>query len=146
MKTASEMTYIVSSGALNSTPTPTPGDFCRINYLNIYRTDLREIRRIGRTLGSQMYTTQSCFFFDPLCRDNQFFPAKSTSTPRLVFCMTFARAAPPAYDKKIGCYAGRSQTNCLIRWTQANQPSNRLTIISYRMFRNSTAYWTTEDV
>ena len=45
--------------------------------------------------------------------------------------MKFARAAPPAYDKKGNCYAGRKQTNYLIRWTQANKKlSNRLTIIN----------------
>jgi len=47
--------------------------------------------------------------------------AKSTSNPHLVVRVTFARAAPPAYDKKGYCNAGRKQTNYLIRWTQANQ-------------------------
>jgi len=39
----------------------------------------------------------------------------------LVVRTTFARAAPPAYDKKGNCYAGRRQTNYVIRWLQANQ-------------------------
>ena len=34
----------------------------------------------------------------------------------LVVRMTFARAALPAYDKEGNCYAGRRQTNYLIRW------------------------------
>ena len=46
--------------------------------------------------------------------------------------MKFARAAPPAYAKKGNCYAGRRQTNYPIRWTQANQLSNKLTIINMR--------------
>ena len=43
--------------------------------------------------------------------------------------MTFARAAPPAYDKKGSCYAGHRQTNYLMQWTQANQltDNNKLT-------------------
>ena len=31
------------------------------------------------------------------------------------------------------CYTGRRQTNYLIRWTQANQLSNELTIINQRL-------------
>jgi len=42
--------------------------------------------------------------------------------------MTFARAAPPAYDKKGNRYAGRRQTNYLIRGTQANHLTDQLTI------------------
>jgi len=38
--------------------------------------------------------------------------------------MTFARAAPPAYDKKGNCCGGRWQTNYLIR-TDAGEPFNR---------------------
>ena len=45
--------------------------------------------------------------------------AKSTSIPHLVVRIAFARAAPPAYDKKGNCCVGRRQTNYLIRWTQA---------------------------
>ena len=44
--------------------------------------------------------------------------------------MTFARAAPPAYDEKGHCYAGRRQTNYLTQWTQASQISNKLTTIN----------------
>jgi len=39
--------------------------------------------------------------------------AKSTSNTHLVVRVTFARAAPPAYDNKGNCYAGRRQTNYL---------------------------------
>jgi len=49
--------------------------------------------------------------------------------------MTFARAAPPAYDKKGNYYAGCGLANYLIRWTQANQLSNKLTIINRRLER-----------
>jgi len=59
--------------------------------------------------------------------------AKSTSSPHLVVRMTFAMAAPPAHDKKGNCYAERRQTNYLIRWTHANQLSNKLTIINMRL-------------
>ena len=58
--------------------------------------------------------------------------AKSTSFPHLVVRMTFARAAPPAYDKKGNCYAGRKQTNYLTGWTQANQLTDQLTISNRR--------------
>ena len=58
--------------------------------------------------------------------------AESTSIPHLVVRMTFARAAPPAYDKKGNCYAGRRQTNYLTRWTHANQLTDQLTIINRR--------------
>jgi len=37
--------------------------------------------------------------------------AKSTSIPRLVVRMTFAMAAPPAFDKQGNCYTGGRQTN-----------------------------------
>ena len=50
--------------------------------------------------------------------------------------MTLARAARPvlpAYDKKGNCYTGRRQTNYLIRWTQPNQLSNKLTLIIRRL-------------
>jgi len=46
--------------------------------------------------------------------------------------MTFARAATPTYDKKGNCFAGRRQTNYLIRWMQANQLCNKLTLINRR--------------
>jgi len=46
--------------------------------------------------------------------------AKSTSNTHFVVRMTFARAAPPAYDKKGNCCAGRTQTNYLIRWTRSS--------------------------
>jgi len=54
--------------------------------------------------------------------------AKYIYTPfhtHLVLRLTFARAAPPAYDKKGNCYEGHGQTNYLIRRTQANQSSNK---------------------
>jgi len=78
------------------------------------------------------------FFFD-LSRDvaiatNFFFGGgidlQYTNTHRVVH-MTFARAAP-AYNKKGNCYAGRRQTNYLIRWTHANQLNDQLTIINRR--------------
>ena len=47
--------------------------------------------------------------------------------------MTFARAAPPAYENKSNCYAGRRQRNYLIRGTQENQLSNKLTLINRRL-------------
>jgi len=87
-------------------------DFCQTNYLNVYRIDLHEICMIGRTLAV----------------DNDL----PTSNTHLVVCMTFARAAPPAYDKKDNCCAGRKQTNYLTRWTQANQITDQLTITSRR--------------
>ena len=100
-----------------------PRDFCQPNYLNIFQTDLHEICRIGRTLG---VTERSEFIFsisEGTLPWNQFCVTKSQIDlhSNLVLRMTFARAAPLAYDKKGNCYAGRRQTNYLIRWTQANQ-------------------------
>jgi len=45
--------------------------------------------------------------------------AKSTSIPHLVVRMTFARAAPPAYDKK-----GRARANKLPDFVDAGEPLN----------------------
>jgi len=110
-------------------------DFCQTNYLNVYRTDLHEIYRIGRTLAVD--ERREVIFFD-LSRDvaiaTNFFwggiDLQYTNTHRVVH-MTFARAAP-AYNKKGNCYAGRRQTNYLIRWTHANQFNDQLTIINRR--------------
>jgi len=55
-----------------------------------------------------------------------------SSNPHLVVRVTFVRAAPKG-DKKVNCYTGRRQTNYLIRWTQENQLSDKLTII-YRLW------------
>ena len=85
-------------------------DFCQTNYLNICLTDLNEICRIGRKMNDLK------LFFDP-SRDVAVLWAKSTSIANLVVRMTFTRAAPPAYDKKGSCYAGRRQTNYLTRRT-----------------------------
>jgi len=109
-------------------------DFCQTNYLDICQTDLREICRIGRTLdvdgGSEV------IFFDP-SRDvavatNFVGKIDLQSTPCVVR-MIFARAAPPAYDKKGNCCSGRRQTNYLPdSWTQENQLNNKLIIINGR--------------
>jgi len=45
--------------------------------------------------------------------------AKSTSIPHLVVRMTFARAAPPAYDK-----TGRARANKLPDFVDAGEPLN----------------------
>jgi len=106
-------------------------DFCQTSYLNIYRTDLHGICSIGRTLTAD---ERPEVIFDP-SRDVTVatnFVDKSTCIPHLVVRMTFARAAPPAYDKNGNCYPGRMQTYYIIRWTQANQLSNKLSITSRR--------------
>jgi len=106
-------------------------DFCQTSYLNIYGTDLHGICMIGRILAAD---ERPEVIFDP-SRDVTVatnFVDKSTCIPHLVVRMTFARAAPPAYDKNGSCYAGRMQTYYIIRWTQANQLSNKLSITSRR--------------
>ena len=113
-------------------------DFCQTNYLNIYQTDLHEICRICRTLavdkGSEV------IFFD-LSRDVAVAASLVDKIDlQSTACMTFARAAPPAYDKKGSRYAGRRQTNYLIRWTQASQLSNKLTIINRRLENSRAGY------
>ena len=85
-------------------------DFCQTNYPDIYRTDLHDICRIGRTLAADerceliFSIPQGTLPWQPILWANL------TSIPRLVVRMTFTRAAPPAYDKKGSCYAGRRQT------------------------------------
>jgi len=61
------------------------------------------------------------------------FVGKIDLQSHLVVRVTFARAAPPAYDKRGSYYAGRRQTNHVIRWTQANQSNNKVTIINRRL-------------
>jgi len=108
-------------------------DFCQTNYLNVYRTDLHEICRIGWTLAVDERSevifsiSQGTLPWQPILW------AKSTSNTHLVVRMTFARAAPPAYVKNCSCCAGRRQTNYLIRWTQANQLSSKLTVVDGRL-------------
>jgi len=100
------------------------------------RTDLHEICRIGRTLDAD--ERSDVIFFD-LSREvaaaTNFvgkIDLQSSQNPHTVVRVTFARAASPTYDKKDSCYAKRRQTNYLIRWTQANQLSNKLTTINRR--------------
>jgi len=65
------------------------------------------------------------YFFD-LSRDvavATIFWAKSTSNTHLVVRMTFARAAPPANDKKGNCYALRRQKK-LTDSMEAGEPIN----------------------
>jgi len=67
-------------------------DFCQSNYLNIYRTDLHEICRIGRTLGAN--ECSQVIFFDPskgvAVATNVVGKIDYQSTR-----MTFVRAVPP---------------------------------------------------
>ena len=97
-------------------------DFCQTTYLNIYkRTDLYGICRIGRTLAVDKRSDvifsipQGTLPWQPILW------IKSTSNTHLVVRMTFARAAPPAYDIKDNCYVGHTQTNYLTRWTQVDK-------------------------
>jgi len=67
---------------------------------NILRADLHEIRRIGRI---KALDKRPEVFFDPstdVAVVTNFVGKKSTSNPHLVVRMTFARAAPPAFDNK----------------------------------------------
>jgi len=67
-------------------------------------------------------------FFDPSKKTLPWQPilwAKSTSNPQLVVRITFARAAPSAYDKKGDRYAGRRQkANKLLDSMDAGKPIN----------------------
>jgi len=112
------------------------------------QTDLREICRICRSLVVD--ERSKVIFFDP-SRDVTVVPilwTKSISFPRLVVRMTFARSAPPSrsrdgvllievfysYRSVSATYAhlmhavGRMQINYLIRWMQASQLADELTI------------------
>jgi len=109
-------------------------DFYKTNYLNIYRISIFA-RFAGLVeLWTQMNDLKLFFSISQgTLRWQQILWAKSTSNPHLVLRMAFARAAPPAYNKKGNCHAGRRQTNYLIRWTQENQLSNRLTMMNRRL-------------
>jgi len=108
-------------------------DLCQTNYLNVDRIDLYEICRIGRTLAVDE-RPGSLFFSIP----QEAFPlqptlwTKSTCNTNFVVRMTFAGAAPAAYDKKGNCYTGRRQTNHLAQCTQANRLTDQLTVINRR--------------
>jgi len=60
---------------------------------------------------------------------------KSTSKPHLVVRMTFARAAPPAYDKKCNCYAGRKKNKLSDSINAGELISNKITTINMRLER-----------
>ena len=83
-----------------------PSDFYQTNYLNIYQTFTR---LHGRTLA--VHERSEVIFFDPSRDVAVATNAVGTIDPHsnLVVRMTFARAAPPAYDNKGSCYAGRKQ-------------------------------------
>jgi len=103
------------------------GDFCQTNFYTVYVTDLYEICRDVDEQSEVIFSIpQGTLPWQPILW------AKSTSNTHLVVRVTFARAAPPAYDKKGNCCAGRRQTNYLIRWTQANQLNDQLAMISRR--------------
>jgi len=112
-------------------------DFFQTNYLNIYRADLHEICVIGRTLavdeqtGAIFSIPQGTLPWQPI------FWAKSTLFRHLVVRMTFARAAPPAFNNMGNCYAGHRQTNYPTRWTQANQLADQLIEINRRQDRKA---------
>jgi len=73
-------------------------DFSQTNYLNIYWTDLHESYRIGRTLAVRKRSEVIFSIPRGTLPWQPILWAKSTSIPRFVVRMTFARAAPPAYD------------------------------------------------
>jgi len=92
-----------------------------IYFSDFYRTGLREICRICRTLavdersGVIFLIPQGTLPWQPTLW------AKSTSNPHLVVRITFARAAPPAYDKK-GQLLCTAQTNKLPDSMDAGEP------------------------
>ena len=89
-----------------------------------------EICRIGRTLAVDERSEVIFSICQGMLPWQPILCTKSTSSTHLVVRVTLARAAPPAYDKG-NCYAGRRQTNYLTRWTQANQLSNKLTLVDH---------------
>ena len=95
-------------------------------------TNLHEICKIARILAVDERSDNIFSILQGMLPWQPIWWAKSTPSTHRVVRMTFARAAPPAYDKKSNCYAGRRQTNYLTRWTQANQLANQLTIINKR--------------
>jgi len=92
----------------------------KTNYLSICWTDLHEICRIGRNLAVDERPEVSCSISQGTLPWQPILWAKSTSNPHLVVRVTFATAAPPAYDKK------SRRTNYMIKRTQANLLSNKL--------------------
>jgi len=76
-----------------------------VRHLNIYRTDLHEIFRIARTLAVDERSEVSFLISRRTLPWQPILWAKSTSITHLVVRLAFARAAPPAYDKKGNCSA-----------------------------------------
>ena len=105
------------------------------NYLDIYRTDLYENRKIDRNLAvderSQVIYSiaQETLLWQPILW------AKSTSKLHVVVCVTFAKALHRHSTRRAICYAGHRPTDYLILWTQANQFSDSLIIINRRRGR-----------
>jgi len=94
-------------------------DLCQTNYLDIYRTDLHEICRVGRWIKLSVIIfsiPQGTLPWQPILW------TKSTFFPQLVVRMTFARSAPPAYNNRA----------IAMQITRANQLTDQLTIINRR--------------
>jgi len=95
-------------------------DFCQTSYLNIYRTDLHEICRIGKTLAADKVIfslPQGTLQWQPILW------AKSISNTHLVLRMTFARAAPPAHMQQEGKLLRRTLANKLHDSMDADEPN-----------------------
>jgi len=106
--------------------------YIETKYLNIYWTDPHEIYGFCTTLAVDQRS--EVIFFDPSIdvAVATSFVGKIDLQYSPIVRMTFARAAPRAYNKKRNCCAGRRQTNYLTRWTQANQLTDQLTVINRR--------------
>ena len=99
-------------------------DFCQPNYLNIFQTDLHEICTVGRIFAVAerpeviLSISQGTLPWQPILWAKSQIHLHSN----LVVRITFARAAPPANDKKGNYYAGRRQTNKLSDSMDTGEP------------------------
>jgi len=108
-------------------------DFCQTNCLNIYRSDLHQICRLGRNIAVDERSEVSFWSLKGRCRRNQFCGPNPgpIHTPGFAWHSLGRRTT----RKKCNCCAWRRKTNELIRWTQANQLTGQLTITNRRLGR-----------
>ena len=91
-------------------------DFSQTNYLNIYRTDLHEICRIGRTLSvDERSEVIFCRFLKGRCRGNQFCGQRRAAGLLLLTVVRAPRRTPPAaaadIDQQLSWYAAPALSN-----------------------------------
>jgi len=116
----------------------TSNDFCQTNCLNIYQTNIHEICTIGTTWAADERSEVSSMIPRGTLPWQPILWPKSTQNPHTYYTSN-AWAQRHTTSRNVlflGLWvqllqaAGRRQTNYLIRWMQANQLTDQLTIIT----------------